>query len=556
MENVLDIEASSSRVVPPPLLRDPIELCHQCRNVFPSEPNPAIPVIADYVAGNPGNHISIGHEASTLLPLLQKAEAELVGYDEAIRQMDDAMLQLEERRTRLWKLKERLRWISRPSIRRLPPELLIRIFYTCWRDGYPLREPSQLDEYERFEQPNCRTPLVLSHVSAQWRALAFQESKLWSCIGVRFHVNDEPIVAQRIYDLTKFCLEKSKARPLHIFFYAPSLFDQGARVPYDPTLHRPVLAELYRHYERWGSGVLRLHGEDPHLPNEFPALEFLIVHRATMSAGLTAAQPLYATRLRILETARMDARLLSGYQHMHALERFSTDEPSIDLILGILQCSPKLREVKLNPRTLMTYQHRLAADTNPIPALIPHLESLDVSHFHYASAILPYLTLPSLTSFKASGEALSYHVNAPEFVEFLRRSRPPLDSLDINGVALFPGELTRSLSLVPSITKLHVVDMSMMNLIIGRDFLQEMTISSSASGVVLLPNLLDLSLSAQSCSLDGAILVDMVRSRVFGFGGARLRNFTMKCREPALDREIRNELLELVGENLGVDVQD
>ncbi|KAK7049400.1 hypothetical protein VNI00_006001 [Paramarasmius palmivorus] len=527
-----------------------IELCDHCHTRFPPTPNTAIPHIADYVAQYPGNHVSLYHETPALAPLLQKAEDEITDYDEVIRRTRETLKRLEENRARLWTLKERLRWIMKPSIRRLPPELLTRIFYTCWGDGYTLRKP-QLDDYEAFERPNCRTTLTLSHVSAQWRAIAFHESRLWTCIKVRLHADDDSTLAQSIHNFTKFCLEKSKGRPLHIYFYAPSIFDSGTSI-YHPCLHRPILAELFKYCGRWRSAVLRLHGTD-HIdfPKELPLLESLIIRRATSEALSFPARVVYTPRLRILETERM-AEGLSGFQDVHTLKTFSTDDRNIEAILSVLQRSPNLKQVTIKPCAPMLHHH-----INPIPTVVSNCESLTIGNFQGSSFILQYLTLPSLKYLKISGDASSYHMNVPELCEFFRRSQPPLDTLEISGIALFPSELTRALDLLPSITKLHLLDMSTTNLVFGRDFIRDMTIPSIASfsAVGILPNLKMLSLTAWSSSLDGQMVVEMVRSRVVGLSRNQLRRFEIKCRRSVLDRRGREQLTRLADEGLSIDIQ-
>ncbi|KAI3599088.1 hypothetical protein WG66_004077 [Moniliophthora roreri] len=83
-----------------------------------------------YLSENPPNHTTLDREVPKVGDLLQSVDDEIAGYDSVLSRMLGAVRRLQERRARLWKLRERLRWTMGPSIRRLPSELLLRIFYT------------------------------------------------------------------------------------------------------------------------------------------------------------------------------------------------------------------------------------------------------------------------------------------------------------------------------------------------------------------------------------------------------------------------------------------
>ncbi|ESK94270.1 hypothetical protein Moror_8255 [Moniliophthora roreri MCA 2997] len=482
--------------------------------------------------------------------------------------MRETLRQLETKRRGVLALKERLRWIIKPSIRMLPPELLSRVFYECWRDGYALRKRGTRS---LSEQPNCRTTLTLSQVSAQWRALISQQPLLWSHIRIEIQRDDTSKFAESILEFTKFCLEKSGTTLLIIHFHIPV---QGSD-KYDQTLHKPILAELFKHCQRWRGAVVNVHDEDViSFPDELPNLRMLVLRRASSSVqSPITLRPVRTPRLHTLNISRMGG-LLSSFQDVRALETLSTGESDSDIILGVLKRSPALRKVTLIPDMWIS-----DPDTTEDPIIL-RLESLDICHS--MDCILPWLTLPCLRSLRIHHKDEYHLFNSRKLLDFLRRSQPPLDFLELSGVELEPRQLTLIFHLLPSISVLHYNDnrpftfhgQRYISPHATKDFIEMITSSAtSPSDGVLLPNLTHLSLSLTSAGDsrsswhgsgmvppsffgEGSIIVDMVESRLAGLGGERkLQRFKIECYESLLGREARDRLERLKSQGLDIDIQ-
>ncbi|KAF5343445.1 hypothetical protein D9758_011808 [Tetrapyrgos nigripes] len=121
-------------------------------------------------------------------------------------------------------------------IRRIPPEILGRIFGFCC-------------ERSRIAWDYIDCPVVkLSQVCTGWRELARTTSSLWACIDIDVNHPEQDI------DLTvsrvKTHLTMSRQSPLHLSLGVNS--DEGV----DAELCRPVVECLGKHSERWQTLIL------------------------------------------------------------------------------------------------------------------------------------------------------------------------------------------------------------------------------------------------------------------------------------------------------------
>ncbi|KAI3599063.1 hypothetical protein WG66_004070 [Moniliophthora roreri] len=526
MEKALDIES-------------PVQLCDKYYFEFPSnhERSLGIALLKDYVKEKPANHVPFDHEIPVLAPLLRQAEDELAAYD-------DAMEILRRKRDDLYILKERARGMIRPSIRRLPPELLLRIFTMC--------ESSMLGAHNPL-QPICHTILTLSHVCAHWRATTSSKSTLWSNIYIRFKVRDDKAIARRIHSFTKFCLEKSKTRPLNIYFDTPSEPD-GYRdeyddwIPYSHKLHRRTLREVVKHGSRWRDITLNLQDDTIDLPDALPFLESLNVRMDKRTnfedRADTPSGPIFTPCLRHLQTHNIETSVLTRLD-TRSLVRFSTNIRDSVFILKVLRDSPTLREVTL-------FMPIDAFDGTPTPGNVVHsqLQCLKTFYSPRSSGIFQHLSLPSLTFLDVSCERPNLGNDGSALLAFLQRSRPPLSKLTIRDFSFTPEDWTHILKLLPSVTELRFHDFSgSLEQTITTQLLEPLTISasSSTSGDILLPNLTALGINVFK-PFDGKVVLDMVRSRLSRAeraGAKRLEYLFLDCYEHHLGHHAYDVLYQL-----------
>ncbi|KAK7031139.1 hypothetical protein VNI00_013747 [Paramarasmius palmivorus] len=388
-------------------------------------------------------------EVPVLEPLLEEVEQRLYSYDSKLERLRDALGRLEKQREILWSLKERLRGLVRPFIQRLPPEILLNIFSLCEGQG-----PSQ-----------CHTSLALSHVCARWRSLIFSESSLWTDIvmNVGPHDNHDAVLA-----FTRLCLEKSKRKSLYVDL------DTSNNSGYKGY---PYYREVFQSSTRWKHATLRLHPqdlEDLELAASMPYLEVLQIQGDTQPYSdffdtdddldtnrIQTHSKIFTPRLRELSTmGKVDGSLFLQLD-TSSLVLFSTEESDMDIILDVLGKSPKLEEVDLWSPT-----YRLGLFHDPGSRLITsNIRSLEMQCGCSSVHLFKRLHLPSLTYLKLFGDWEFNESdsemdidNSSSVVELLRRSRPPLEMLQLQSLSFSSDELEMIMEACPSITRFHLTD--------------------------------------------------------------------------------------------------
>ncbi|KAK7031138.1 hypothetical protein VNI00_013746 [Paramarasmius palmivorus] len=445
----------------------PIELCSQCHSSLPDPNDLVFDKIVKHIHKKPPNDFCHAHELPIFEPLLKEAEDELSSYDATLDRLQRTLERLQRQRSDLWRLKEQLRGLVKPSIRRLPTEVLLHIFSLCKEREWG-RSISQ-----------CRASLILSHVCAPWRSMIFSEPSLWTDIVVDFRPHHNHAFAERTLAFTRFCLDKSRARPLYVDFQTPGVGalplmcrnPDGQFVLCSEDLRHSCWEEVCKHIKRWKHATLSCVSLD--FAHIMPYLEYLQIKRPerrylqtmTLSHNETETEtemslPKISTpRLRELSVkGRVDRDLMR--LDTSTLTVFSTDTLDVDIILGVLQRSPKLEILDLRPpRVATTFSdNSFFADprTMTMTCGIRSLQ-LELKGDSDPSALFDLLHLPSLTLLKLSGDEYSSRQegNARSFVDLLRRSQPPLVTLDIRSMSFSSSnQLRDAMELCPSITTL------------------------------------------------------------------------------------------------------
>ncbi|ESK88757.1 hypothetical protein Moror_17145 [Moniliophthora roreri MCA 2997] len=330
-----------------------VELCDQCHLSYPSFSSPLLAEAGKYLVQHADNETPLDHEIPYLSEALRGARAELEGCRLELRKTRDVVHKLEERQRCLQDMTERLRGMVEFSIRRLPPEVLSRVFVIA--------------QQERDESwSSCQVPLTLGQVCSQWRAITHSDPRLWSYIQVNFRVDDDKLAAHKILEWTKLCLKKSLPKPIQIDFTTPDPDDcegEDGECCYQGELHWPVLAEFLSNCDKWEAADLILWPCDRIIfPHPMPMLESLFIDVQTTAMTFwnppTRTESLSAPRLSYLRLGGLECKVLKQVD-LNTLTRLTMEDYHTDTLFHILKHSSNLREVEVmgERNELLHYQH-------------------------------------------------------------------------------------------------------------------------------------------------------------------------------------------------------
>ncbi|KAI0720767.1 hypothetical protein C8T65DRAFT_632762 [Cerioporus squamosus] len=379
--------------------------------------------------------------------------------------------------------------------RRLPAELLIKIFMHCVEDGW------------------TPAPLVVSHVCSAWRRAALSP-KVWSHVYVR--CDDANVL-----DRTQFWLKMAAAADLHVTFAA------SWRIT-----HREInrlMALLSTRRAQWRS--LRIETDTTQhaefilgqCHGMFPELREVSVKTAALTpdgGDVDGASDL--VRLADTFTAERAPRLATvSYVSpiIPAVPVFPTHIVHLDLrvqeslnqrplstasILGILEPLTALKTLTLSMPLIYVQPFSPEPDSTRFVSL-PSLTSLTVYGPTDLNELLPHIHAPILRHlYLRSLEDLGYRQQpvGPSLMRFLEHSSPPLELLEMHDVDLSPDTFATCFAALPDLRELRLHESS----------ISDSTVQLLNGPRGLCPRLRKLDL--RWCGmLRGRALVDLVRSR-------------------------------------------
>ncbi|KAI3605868.1 hypothetical protein WG66_012432 [Moniliophthora roreri] len=477
----------------------PVQLCDQCLRSY----SPALDIqkATKYLEDHAANHIPLDHELPYIRETLQDTLAEIDRLDSELGRLRDTVRQMKDRRKHLRKIAFRLNGMATTTIRRLPPELLCRIFFIARDDSEDMR--------------TCRVPLILSHVCGHWRALVHSQPGLWCIIDAEFRAENDQVSAASLPGFTKFCLEKSQPKAINITLVTAD--DKR-------DLHEEVLIELLEHTNRWKVANFllwprykRLFTDDE---GDFPIVEFPILERLVMGF-LTRNEDkditISAPRLSSMHLHTLNYRFLRMI-NLEALTTLTIQDYDMDSLLHILQLSPNLSDVCLtgwrNSRSQQFESHSITS----------HVKCLRVELLSAGGDFFEQLSLPSLAKLQIMDTPGLYDsLDRPQLCQFISRSRPPITHLILSTTALSHDEVMGTLALLQTITDLKLGDGFLMwDSADVDDFLRRMTVGPESIDNILLPNLENLGLAFRT-RVKGQIgnLMGMLESRCLVAHGLR-----------------------------------
>ncbi|ESK85708.1 hypothetical protein Moror_9891 [Moniliophthora roreri MCA 2997] len=489
-----------------PLLETPPVQLYPCQYSYPSAPA-LVQKVGDYLEEHSANHIPFDHELPYLRGALQETLAELDRSDSELGRLRDVVRRMEERRRRLVEIAFRLDGMVKTTIRRLPLELLTRIFFMARDEG-------------NEGWSTCRVPLTLSHVCSRWRALVHSQPALWCIIDAKFRVDDVESFACRILEFTKFCLERSQPKPINVTLTTPEDVygpEDELQLAYKRHLHKEVLVVLLASCSRWKVADLLLWSQDAmHFTSH--KMDFPILEELKMCFQDEARE--FRSQEAIISAPRLSQMHLGGMEYgclrpmnLDGLTQLTMEDYHIDDLLYILQHSPNLSDLKLTG----------FIDRNRQSFYLPvtsRMKSLRVELLSNGGDIFEQLCLPLLTMLEVmdSPREWNEHLDVPQLCQFISRSRPAITHLRLSTITLSPEEVMSTLALLPTITHLRLeAGFGTWDTETMKRFLCRMTVERDSTDSILLPNLMLLCLHIET-QFEGRMpfVLAMVESRCGG----------------------------------------
>ncbi|KAI0642566.1 hypothetical protein C8Q79DRAFT_1002951 [Trametes meyenii] len=376
--------------------------------------------------------------------------------------------------------------------RRLPAELLIKIFMHCVEDGW------------------TRAPLVVSHVCAAWRKAALAP-QVWSHVYVRC---DDAAVLER----TRFWLARAGGAYLHVTVVASwRVHSDGITGPMELLAERKaqwrslsVETDMWRHADII---LMECRGA-------MPELRELDVRTAALDIvqGDGVFDPIYLSRSFEVESApRLTALsyvsnvipvtpIFPSHITDLTLEvKETTRRPlSTAAIVNVLERLPELRTLSFSMP--LVYEHEFIPEQgSDRAASLPALDSLTLYGPTDLNELLPHLHTPSLRHLHLrSLEDLGYrqHPIGPSLVRFVHASAPPLKLLELHDIDLDPETFATCFDALPELRELRLHESS----------ISDATVQLLSGPRGLCPRLRRI--DVRWCGhLRGRALVDLVRSR-------------------------------------------
>lgn len=334
--------------------------------------------------------------------------------------------------------------------RLIPPELLAKIFEHASETGW------------------TRAPIVVSHVCSTWRAAAQSHPGVWSRVTVNLDMRD-PV------GWTAHWLSMARKASLYVTITCTV----------STTPLGEVMALLLERSERWVSLTVNLH-----LPGSRQVL-------AACTARFTRLRSIDISLFTIdenIETAQGTTGFANAFQDAPALTSVSISGNIIprDLpprltslrieysdpfgsaietphsVIGALRNLPDLEILTLQLGVL----YPAAVVTPDIPDFeLPKLRTLVYEDLRTGEfQILNYLTAPSLVHLHARVQPDPEEYGAPtHLVRFLKDSSN-LETLELDGVDIWPARWLSILPLIPKLRKLHLHDSDIDDRVIERMF--------------------------------------------------------------------------------------
>ncbi|KAI0350848.1 hypothetical protein OH77DRAFT_1488313 [Trametes cingulata] len=335
--------------------------------------------------------------------------------------------------------------------RRLPEELLIKIFEHCVEDGW------------------TRAPIVVSHVCSAWRRAA-HAPKVWSHVYAKC---DDP----QVLDRTRFWLSMARGAYLHITVVT------SWRVPPRPIME--LMALLVERSPQWRS--LKIETDSmrhadlilAECKSPVPELREVGIRTAALDIGDSEGVPDLA-HLADRFTATFAPRLATVFYvstvvpaapifpsqitslTLEVKESPSNRPLSASSIIDILEALPELRTLSLSMPLIYEHEFVPEQDAERVASL-PSLASLTMYGPTDLNELLPHIQAPSLRCLcLRSLEDLGFRQRpiGPSLTRFIGSSSPPLELLELHDIDLDPETFETCFAALPDLRELRLHESS------------------------------------------------------------------------------------------------
>ena len=380
--------------------------------------------------------------------------------------------------------------------RRLPEELLIKIFGHCVEDGW------------------TPAPLVVSHVCSAWRRAALSP-KVWSHVYVR--CDDANVL-----DRTQFWLKMAAGADLRVTFAVSWRITQreinrlmlvlaarraqwrSLRIDADTTQHAEfVLAQCQGVFPELREVSIKTSASTPdggdvdgtsdlvRLAETFNAERAPRLATVSYASAIVPAVPIFPAHIRHLDLRIQDS--------------LNQRPLSAASIIGALEPLTELRTLTLSMPFI--YIHPYIPETDSFRCVsLPNLTSLTVYGPTDLNELLPHFHTPILRRLHLrSLEDLGYRQQpvGPSLMRFLDLSTPPIELLELHDIDLAPETFAACFAALPNLCEFRLHESS----------ISDATVQLLNGPRGLCPRLRKLDL--RWCGmLHGRALVDLVRSRL------------------------------------------
>ncbi|KAK7057895.1 hypothetical protein R3P38DRAFT_2599469 [Favolaschia claudopus] len=467
----------------------------------------------------PCSDLQIAHAHS----LMADISNELVRYDQALDRRGTFSETVVSDRAELESFLHACQSVAKSLIRRLPNEILGRVFYFCHQERefsfLPIREEARIEELRQelwwASGGNLR---ILSQVCSLWRGIVLDTPELWSHITLdlrswadEWETREAPESLLQDDAMLQTALARSKAVPLKVELNAPKC-------------HPLMLQTLVRSSSRWRSATLYFDCRMiPHLAcveGNLTSLEVLCLHVVTSEWDEDEDEALDEAALKQMIKFFSDAPRLQELDYrgpISVLENLPLKQLQ-QLVCNVEDGNDCLSLHRLMPEfTDLDLDVQLSLDTlaKSLPLNLPRVEasisSLGISCVRHCDRgfqgvlreVFEALTIPSLRHFGVAGEVTVWAIPVQwphrEGLALFERSKVAqnLRSLRFRDIIIREQELLECLAALPMVDDLSITDyavlpgsMSSHNLITNK-LLRKLTPNSVDRANTLAPNLMN-----------------------------------------------------------------
>ncbi|KAL5521114.1 hypothetical protein ACEPAG_9036 [Sanghuangporus baumii] len=392
----------------------------------------------------------------------------------------------------------------------LPAEIICDIFLKSL--------PSPRSKDRSFQAASISTPLWISHVCRDWRAMALSLGELWSFLCINYNKDVDNLQMSKLVEIFDTWLSRTNNVPLNYTFICKVKGVNDAEIHHGA---KHIITTLLSEQRRWKDVEVDWGGVRVSQVLEMTNMPMLT--SLSISADLSPS-----VKISLARSPRLGGLRVIGAFDLEVGDEVSSflleavsigPENDLSVIgslnncLSLLQRAPFLRE--LDASFIFPFFMPRNSSYSGRPILLQELRAMNMVVCDASMAFLDILTLPSLKALRYTQIDLAD--TGSMLLSFVQRSRPPLTWLSLGEDTVNPDQLMSVLRLLPSLRHLRCKGVSVSRSV----FLLLSVVSNSneanAGDRTICPLLETLHLQASGFLEDREetleVLVEMLRSR-------------------------------------------